>query len=113
MASARHAVSYARLSYVRVAAPDNGYSSLRASLARRLGQSFTGTLEGYYYFYDRAIRGFRSSSVYAGTLSYRPARSVSFLVGASLARTPDASLDAQGQLRVSCDFDFVRYRRGL
>jgi hypothetical protein len=106
-------LTFARLAYARVAAPDNGYHSLRASLVRRLGSAFTSTLEGYYYFYERPIRGFRSSSVYAATLSYRAASSVSLLAGASLARTPDASLDAQGQLRVSCDFDFVRRRRGL
>lgn len=106
-------LTFVRLAYARVVAPDNGYNSVRASVARKLGRSLTTTVEGYYYFYDHAIRGARSSSVYAATLSYRTASSVSLLLGASLAKTPDARVDAQGQLRLSCDFDVIRHARGL
>lgn len=106
-------LTFVRIAYARVLAPENGYNSARASIARKLGRFMTSTVEGYYYFYDRAVKGSRSSSVYAATLSYRPIPTVSLLAGASLARTPDASIDAQGQLRLSCDFDVVRHSRGL
>jgi hypothetical protein len=98
--------SLLRLSYVRVVAPKNGYHSLRSSLSRRWGRTTLGTLEAYAYLYDRAIAAYRSSSVYAATLS-RGLGAWNMLVGGSLARTPHAGLDAQAQLRVSYSFDQV------
>lgn len=106
-------LTFARLAFARISAPDNGYASLRASLSRRIGPWLTSTLEGYLYFYDRAIHGARTSSVYAATLTYRPLPSLSVLAGTSFARTPDARIDAQGQVRIACDFDWVRRTRGL
>ena len=104
--------TFVRLAYARVLTPDNGYHSLRSSFTRRILNQLSGTLEAYAYLYDRAIRSYRSSTVYAGTLEYRPSRTVGLLWGASLIRSPYASLDAQTQLRVACDFDFATTRGG-
>jgi hypothetical protein len=102
------AATVVRVSYVRVLAPSNGYHSLRNSLSRRVLAEVAATLEAYAYFYDHPIRGYRSSSVYAGTLSYEPRSRWSALWGASLSRTPYAALDAQTLLRVSYAFDYVK-----
>ena len=96
-----------RLSYVRVLAPSNAYHSLRSSLSRRLPARLAATLEAYAYFYDRPIRGYRTSAVYAGSLSYEPQSRWSALWGASLSRTPYAALDAQTLLRLSYQFDYA------
>jgi hypothetical protein len=105
--------SLVRLSYVRVVAPHNGYHSLRTSLSRRLPGATLGTLEFYGYFYDHSIQSYRTSTVYAGTLSRQLATSWNLLVGGSLARTPYAGLDAQAQLRVSYTIDQSRLGVGL
>lgn len=97
-----------RVSYVRLLAPSNGYHSLRTSLSRQLPWQTSATLEAYAYFYDKLLLGYRSSSVYAGTLAYQPSASWHFLWGASLARTPYAALDAQTLLRVVYDFGYSR-----
>ncbi len=94
-----------RLAYARLLAPDNGYHSLRSSLAQRFNTHFHGTIEAYAYLYDKAIRNYRASSVYAGTLSFDPTPELSLLWGASLAHSPYANLDAQTELRVSYAFD--------
>ena len=101
----RNGRTLVRLTYARVVAPENGYHSLRAALSRRLGQRLWSSLEAYGYIYDRAIRGVTTSTVYAGTLSYRPSPAFSALWGASLTRSPYASLDAQTQVRLAYDFD--------
>jgi hypothetical protein len=97
--------TFVRLAYTRVQAPRNGYHSLRSSLSRRLAARFRGTLEAYAYLYDEAIRGYRASAVYAGTLSFEPVRPLSLLWGGSLARSPYADLDAQTELRVTYAWD--------
>ncbi|HKY36714.1 MAG TPA: hypothetical protein VJN18_12280 [Polyangiaceae bacterium] len=101
------ALTVVRVSYVRVLAPSNGYHSLRSSLSRRLLAELSATLEAYAYLYDQPVRGFRASSVYAGTLSYEPKSRFSALWGASLSRTPYAALDAQTLLRLSYAFDHL------
>ncbi|HET9954939.1 MAG TPA: hypothetical protein VFQ61_10570 [Polyangiaceae bacterium] len=101
--------SLLRANYTRVITPDNAYWSLRGSLLRQLGTGFRATVDAYLYLYDHAIEGYRSATVYAGTLSYQPLRELNVLWGASLARTPLAGLDAQTQLRVACDFDWVTH----
>ena len=102
--------TFVRLAYARVLTPDNGYHSLRSSLTRRIMARLSGTLEAYAYLYDQAIHSYRTSSVYSGTLEYRPAPLVGLLWGASLVRSPYASLDAQTELRVAYDFDFATVR---
>jgi hypothetical protein len=102
--------SFARVAYSRVLAPDNGYHTLRSSLARRLLPSISGTLEAYAYLYDKAIRGRRVSSVYAATLTYETSSSLSALWGASIAESPYARFDAQTQIALAYDFDFVGIR---
>jgi hypothetical protein len=104
--------AFARIAYTRVLAPDNGYHSLRTSLRKSLLDTLAGTLEAYQYYYDRSIRGRRVSSVLAGTLSYEPRSSFSAVFGASLAQSPYARFDAQTQLAVAYDFDFVTRRGG-
>jgi len=90
-----------RLVYARVSTGGNGYHSIRTSLSRTISQRWLATAEAYGYFYDRPIRGYRSSSVYAATLSYEPVAQLRLLCGASLSRSPYAELDAQAQLRIS------------
>ncbi len=102
--------TFVRLAYARVLTPDNGYHSLRSSLTRRIMARLSGTLEMYAYLYDRAIHSYRASTVYSGTLEYRPTPLIGLLWGASLVRSPYASLDAQTQLRVAYDFDFATVR---
>ena len=97
--------TFLRLAYARLLAPGNGYSALRSSLSRRFSARFHGTIEAYAYLYDHAIRNYRSSTVYAGTLSFDPTPELSLLWGASLAHSPYANLDAQTELRVSYAFD--------
>jgi hypothetical protein len=97
--------SLVRLSYVRVLAPRNGYHALRTSLSRRLLAATVGTLELYGYFYDHAVQSYRTSSVYAATLSRRLSTPWDLLLGGSLARTPYAGLDAQVLLRLSYAVD--------
>jgi hypothetical protein len=92
--------TFLRMTYARVQTADNGYHSLRSALARRFGYFLRGTLEAYAYFYDRAILGYRASTVYAGTLTVEPTRALNLLWGASLAHSPYANLDAQTELRV-------------
>lgn len=94
-----------RVAYARVQAPMNGYHSLRASLVQRLMLRASATLEAYGYFYDESISGIRTSFVYVGTVSTEVAQRVHVLLGASIARSPYAALDAQGQLRLAYDFD--------
>jgi hypothetical protein len=95
-----------RVSYVRLLAPRNGYHSLRSSLSRQLPWQTSVTLEAYAYFYDQLLLGYRSSSLYTGTLAYQPSASWRFLWGASLARTPYAALDAQTLIRAVYDFGY-------
>jgi hypothetical protein len=100
-----------RLGYGRVIIGDQGYQALRASLGRQLARNLAGTLDLYGYFYDRAVLGYRSSSVYSGSLSYRVSAPLELLWGASLFRSPYASLDAQTLLRLSYELDATSGRR--
>jgi hypothetical protein len=100
-----------RLSHARLVAPENGYHSLRASFSQRFLQTLTGSLEAYFYLYDRAVREYRSSSVFAGTLAMRPDRVFGVMLAGSVAQTPFARLDAQALVQVTCDFDLSGPRR--
>ncbi len=95
----------ARVEYTRLLAPDNGYHSVRLSLSRRFARTLAGTLEGYGYLYDSSIRGMRTSAVSAGTITWQAEAALSFLIGASLASSPYARLDAETQVRVAYAFD--------
>ena len=94
-----------RVAVSRVTAPQNGYRGVRASFSRKLTPRLSGTLEAYGYFYDQAIAGYTSSSVYAGTASYRVLDPVDVLWSVSLAQSPYAALDAQTMLRVAVHFE--------
>jgi hypothetical protein len=89
------------LRYGRVIASDNGYHSLRFALAAPVTGSLSATLDSYAYFYDEAIQGRAVSSIYSGTLNYQLEPEFAVLFGASLARSPYASLDAQSLVRLS------------
>lgn len=84
----------------RVIAPENGYRALRNAWRQRIALPLFATVEAYHYLYDDPIRGYDSSSVYAGTLEWKFARDLSLLWGSSFARTPYAASDAQTQLRL-------------
>lgn len=94
-----------RLAYSRLLAPENGYQALRASFSRRFTPRLAGTLEAYGYVYDEAIRGYKTSSVFAGTASYQALERLELLLSGSLARSPYAALDAQTMLRATYRFD--------
>lgn len=102
--------TFLRVAYARLLGPENGYHSLRSSIASRLGQRLRATIEAYAYLYDHAIRRYRASTVYAGTVSYDALPGLTLLWGASLARTPYADLDAQTELRLSYAFDRVEVK---
>jgi hypothetical protein len=106
----RARTALARVTYARVLTPDNGYHSLRSSLTQRFLTRLSGTLEAYAYLYDHAIRSYTASTVYSGTLEYRPSGAISMLWGASLVHSPYANLDVQTQLRLAYDFDFATVR---
>jgi hypothetical protein len=94
-----------RAGYTRVLTSDNGYNSLRLSLLRRLSPKLSSTVEAYSYLYDRPIRGYRSSSVYAATLGYQANDALNLLLGGSFSRSPYARADAQAELRLAYEFD--------
>ena len=94
-----------RLAYTRVIAPQNGYQAVRASFSRKLSPRLSSTLEAYGYFYDMQIAGYKTSSVFAGTLSYQAADALDFLWSASAAQSPYAAIDAQTMLRATYHFD--------
>ena len=108
----RSGSTFVRLAYARVLTPDNGYHSLRSSFTRRIMARLSGTLEAYAYLYDQAIHAYRTSTVYSGTLEYRPLPKVGLLWGASLVHSPLANLDAQTELRLAYDCDFGTVRGG-
>jgi hypothetical protein len=107
----RSARTFVRLAYARLLAPDNGYNSVRASLSQRILTNLTGTLEGYFYAYDEAVRGYKTSSVFAGTLALRPSRVLGVLWAGSVAQSPYSRIDAQTLVQLTCDFDLSGYRR--
>lgn len=95
----------ASVTYSRVIAPDNGYHGLKAALSQRLLAPLTATLQIFGYFYDEPIEGYRTSSIYSTTLEYALLERLALLWGASLARSPYASLDASTLVRVSYELD--------
>jgi hypothetical protein len=97
--------TFVRLAYSRVLAPENGYQALRASFSRKLTPRLGTTLEAYGYVYDNAIRGFRTSSIFAGTASYQALDRLELMWSATLARSPYAAVDAQTMLRATYRFD--------
>jgi hypothetical protein len=112
MLADRSRTTLVRVTYARVQAPENGYHSVRSSLARKFLPRLTGTLEAYGYLYDEPIRGYRTSTVYSTTLGFRPNQVLGIVWGTSLSRSAYARLDAQTQLHLTCDFDFTN-RAGL
>ncbi|HVY25380.1 MAG TPA: hypothetical protein VHB79_02470 [Polyangiaceae bacterium] len=100
-----------RLGYGRVLIEDTGYHSVRASLSRAFDERLRGTLEAYGYLYDTPVQGYRASSVYSGTLGYQVAAPLELLWGASLVRSPYASLDGQALVRLSLELDASRKRQ--
>ena len=103
--------SLVRLSHARLLAPENGYHAVRASFSQQFLRTLTGTLEAYFYLYDRAIHEYRSSSVFAGTITIRPNRVLGVMFAGSIAETPFARLDAQALVQMTCDFDLSGTRR--
>ena len=89
-----------RIGYTRVRAIDNGYSSIRDSLRQRIARTLAATAEAYLYVYDKRIRGYNVSSVYAGTLEWSARPDLRLMWGASFADSPYARADAQTLLRL-------------
>jgi len=99
-----------RVAYTRVLAVENGYHSMRASVARRIVPELSGTLEAYAYLYDDPIQNRITSEVYAGTLSYQATRALNVLFGTSLAQSPYAFFDLQTLIRLEVDLDLSTRR---
>lgn len=100
-----------RIAYARVIAPENGYQAMRVSFSRKLCERMSSTLEAYGYFYDEPVRGYRTSSMYAGTASYRVLDPLDLLWSVSVAHSPYAALDAQTMLRLTYRFDAPERQR--
>ena len=94
-----------QVAYTRVHEMQNGYHGGRISLGVRPIEQAALNFEGYLYLYDETIRGASSSLVGAANAEWSPSRLFSLLVGGSLARTPYASLDAQGLVRAIVHFE--------
>jgi hypothetical protein len=94
-----------RVAYSRLIAPKNGYQGVRVSLSRKLTRCLSSTLEAYGYFYDEPVAGYKTSSVYAGTASYRVIDPLEIMLSASVAQSPYASFDAQTMFRATYRFD--------
>jgi hypothetical protein len=105
LATGRLFPTMVRVAYARVIAPENGYHSVRVSFSKTLSTRVASTLEAYGYFYDEAIYGYRTSSIYAGTVTYRVSDPFELLWGGSLASSPYAALDAQTMIRATYEFD--------
>ncbi len=90
-----------RASGGRLLAPSNGYLSGRVALQHHFEHPVTGTIDLYAFRYDQAIRGHGFSAFASATLGYQLARAFELLLGASLAQSPYAKLDAQTLLRLS------------
>ena len=103
--SMRHDRVVGQVAYTRVRETQNGYHGGRLSAGFRPIPQAALTLEGYLYAYDEAIRGSSSSVVGAANAEWSPSRLFSLLVGGSVARTPYASLDAQGLVRALIHFE--------
>jgi hypothetical protein len=101
----RERMTILRLAYARVIAPKNGYQAVRVSFSRKLLERLSSTLEAYGYFYDEPIAGYKTSSMYAGTASYKVLNPLDVLWSVSVARSPYAAVDAQSMLRVTYNFD--------
>jgi hypothetical protein len=97
--------TFFRVAYARLIAPQNGYQAVRVSFSRKLLEQLSSTLEAYGYFYDEPVRGYRTSSLYAGTATYRVLDPLDVLWSVSVAHSPYAALDAQTMLRVTYRFD--------
>jgi hypothetical protein len=89
----------------RVREPQNGYHSGRVSLQVQVVRPLRATYEHYAYFYDEPIREIGIASVEAANLEWHASAGLRLLLGASLARSPYASLDAQTLLRAIYDID--------
>jgi hypothetical protein len=97
-----------RLAYTRVRAVDNGYNALRDSLRQQLTRTLSATAEAYVYFYDAAIHGYTTSSVYAGTLDWTARPALDLLWGTSVAHSPYARADLQTMVRVVYTYEKER-----
>jgi hypothetical protein len=84
----------------RVQEPENGYSSVRLSISYLVVEPLRTTAEHYSYFYDTPVLGVSSSSVEAVTTEWTIVDDLRVLAGGSFARSPYASMDAQGLVRV-------------
>ena len=102
----------AQARYQRVTEPVSGYHSVRGSIAYQLPIPVVVTAEVYQYLYDHAIRDVSSSTVGSSTIEYaKPGTPWRLMLGGFVARTPYASMDAQGVARLSYDFEMPASRR--
>jgi hypothetical protein len=92
------------LGYARVDAVELGYHSGKVAAMQPLPHNMTATLQGYAYFYDKEIEGYKRSLTGSLSLSYPFARQWELLWAGMMSRSPYASVDASTQLRVTYQF---------
>jgi hypothetical protein len=90
-----------RLGYRRVQESLNGYHALRASVSLQAAEPLLLSGDGYLYMYDEPIENLSSSVVGVLSAGYRFDRRVDVTLSSSLARSPYATIDAQGLARIS------------
>jgi hypothetical protein len=95
----------AGVGYHRTVETENGYHAVRAFASVAPWAPLTLTADGFLYFYDEPIVDISTSIVGSLSAAWRAHRWVEVMAGTTLARSPYASLDAQGIARVSVELD--------
>jgi hypothetical protein len=96
------------LSYARVRDATTGYHVTRFASRYRLADPLGLIGEQHLYVYDDVINGYSTATVTAAHAELTPHRDWQFLLGANIARTPYASVDTRGLLRVIYTFHVDR-----
>lgn len=94
-----------QLVHARLLAADNGYHSLRASLAWTLSARLVGRADAFVYRYDEPIKGARRSLVQVANLTYRAGPRTQVLCGVSHVQSPYARSDFQGIVRLTHELE--------
>ncbi|HSC86276.1 MAG TPA: hypothetical protein VLC09_03360 [Polyangiaceae bacterium] len=104
-ASDKEETVMARVQAQRVSLETNGYWVLRLAARYRFLPSWSLAADAYRYAYDQAVDG-RTESTFGSThLVYEPKAPWDARVGATLAESPYASLDAQCMARLALHWD--------
>jgi hypothetical protein len=90
--------------YARVEAAEVGYNSGRFVVRQPFPYDVTATVQGFAYFYDQEIEGYKSSLTGSLSVSYAFASQWELLWSSAASRSPYAAIDASTQLRLTYQF---------